>query len=250
MSILLQQRPACTVLSIINNSVLLTAGWRPGGTCRWTETHEKFIKERNIWKEWIAADSSLEMTSNFTWSAMNRVKLRSKAENGSSESAETLASNRYGRLPAWITLFNGKANQINSKERYGSPPKLEDEEQFPLHHSPLWRRLGSQLAFGAVVSGLSGLINPKRASIPGGTWRGRVFSTWATRGGVNYATRWREEARLALVWFADIIGSLAEVGGQTHKSGTPTRWGENTGGLEGPLRAAHAVKYWSNKYLK
>lgn len=55
------------------------------------------------------------------------------------------------------------------------------------------------IALGAVVSGLSGLINPKRASIPGGRWRGRVFSTWAAHGGVNYATGWREEARVGIV---------------------------------------------------
>lgn len=213
---------------------------------------------RNLLKrETFERSGSLQIPAlkwlDFSWSAINRVKLRSKAENGSSASAESLLQIDMDVSQSGLYSSTEKLIRLIQRIIMDQPHKLEDEEQFPLHRSPLWRRLGSQLAFGAVVSGLSGLINPKRASIPGGTWRGRVFSTWATRGGVNYATCWREEARLgivlAFVWFADIIGTLV-VGGQTHKSGTSTQWGEKTGGLEGPHRTAHAVKYWSNKYFK
>lgn len=91
------------MLSIINNSVLVEAGWRPEGgreTCvNELKQHEKFIKERSIrmepsavHEEQIAADSfHLLLTEESCIQKQKMVHQRWRD-----------ASNRYGRLPVWI----------------------------------------------------------------------------------------------------------------------------------------------------
>lgn len=124
---------------------------------------------------------------NCSGSVVIRVELRSKTENVSSESPGNLLQIDTDVSPSGFYSFAEKLIRFiqRSATHYGSLHKLEDEEQLPLHHAPLWPRLSSQVALGAVMSGLSVLISPQRASIPGGTWTGRVFSTLVTRGGVN-----------------------------------------------------------------